>query len=327
MRFNPKARLDTRPGARRRRRRAGRRHGRRRRCGIPIPGGTQAGGGIGGVIIVILFLVLTQCIGGGGGRRRHRPRRRARHAAGSAATPSRYANCKTGADANEERRLRPRSRSRTRSSDYWAETLPDAGRHRVHAEQHRDLQRRASAPAAARRPPQVGPVLLPAPTSTIYLDTTFFDDVLEGQLGGPGGDFVEPYVARPRVRPPHPEPARHDGQGPDPAGRRPATPCASSCRPTATPACGPRRDHHRRRDRQVLIADLDRGRHPARRIDAAKAVGDDRIQQQTGQAGSTPRSMDPRLGGAAVAGSPAATRRAPSRRATPSRPPRSDVSL
>ena len=28
----------------------------------------------------------------------------------------------------------------------------------------------------------------------IYLDTTFFADVLEGQLGGQGGDFVEPYV-------------------------------------------------------------------------------------------------------------------------------------
>ena len=31
-------------------------------------------------------------------------------------------------------------------------------------------------------------------TQTIYLDTTFFDDVLEQQLGGPGGAFVEPYV-------------------------------------------------------------------------------------------------------------------------------------
>ena len=32
------------------------------------------------------------------------------------------------------------------------------------------------------------------PTRTIYLDTTFFDEVLERQLGGPAGDFVEPYV-------------------------------------------------------------------------------------------------------------------------------------
>ena len=40
---------------------------------------------------------------------------------------------------------------------------------------------------------QVGPFYCPA-DSTIYLDTTFFDSVLEQQLGGPDGGFVEPYV-------------------------------------------------------------------------------------------------------------------------------------
>ena len=40
---------------------------------------------------------------------------------------------------------------------------------------------------------QVGPFYCPA-DQQIYLDTTFFADVLEGQLGGQGGDFVEPYV-------------------------------------------------------------------------------------------------------------------------------------
>ena len=40
---------------------------------------------------------------------------------------------------------------------------------------------------------QVGPFYCPA-DGQIYLDTTFFVDVLEGQLGGQGGDFVEPYV-------------------------------------------------------------------------------------------------------------------------------------
>ena len=39
----------------------------------------------------------------------------------------------------------------------------------------------------------VGPFYCPT-DQTIYLDTTFFEDVLEGQLGGQGGDFVEPYV-------------------------------------------------------------------------------------------------------------------------------------
>ncbi len=40
---------------------------------------------------------------------------------------------------------------------------------------------------------QVGPFYCPA-DQQIYLDTSFFKDVLEGQLGGKGGDFVEPYV-------------------------------------------------------------------------------------------------------------------------------------
>jgi predicted metalloprotease len=39
----------------------------------------------------------------------------------------------------------------------------------------------------------VGPFYCPG-DQTIYLDTTFFDEVLEKQLGGPSGAFVEPYV-------------------------------------------------------------------------------------------------------------------------------------
>ena len=39
----------------------------------------------------------------------------------------------------------------------------------------------------------MGPFYCPA-DETIYQDTTFFDEVLERQLGGPSGAFVEPYV-------------------------------------------------------------------------------------------------------------------------------------
>jgi len=40
---------------------------------------------------------------------------------------------------------------------------------------------------------QVGPFYCPV-DSTIYMDTSFFDEVLEQQFGGPEGAFVEPYV-------------------------------------------------------------------------------------------------------------------------------------
>ena len=68
-----------------------------------------------------------------------------------------------------------------------------AGRHRVHPGA-------TSTPSPARVNTGCGQAPPRSARSTaradqqIYLDTTFFADVLEGQLGGQGGDFVEPYV-------------------------------------------------------------------------------------------------------------------------------------
>ena len=188
MRFNPKARLDT--------SRVGDGGGGGGTGGgpmrIPIPGGTRAGGGIGGILIIILFVVLTQCMGGGGGGL-PTPGGNGVDPQSSGSDSSRmddserYDNCKTGADANKDEDC---ARVAVENSlfNFWssefssgftpATMLTFSG---------------AVNTGCGQATSQVGPFYCP-PDQKIYLDTSFFDDVLEGQLGGQGGDFVEPYV-------------------------------------------------------------------------------------------------------------------------------------
>src|SRR5690606_33028884 len=127
---------------------------------------------------------------------------------------------------------------------------------------------------------QVGPFYCP-PDRGIYLDTTFFADVLEGQLGGQGGDFVEPYVlaheyghhvqnlmgTMGRVRTqqgPESDAVRLELQADCYAGMW--TRAAEG----TTDAEG-----------VAIFAELDRG-DISEALDSAKAVGDDRIQQRSG---------------------------------------------
>ncbi len=125
-----------------------------------------------------------------------------------------------------------------------------------------------------------GPFYCPARDDMqVYLDTTFFEDVLEDQLGGSGGDFAEAYVlaheyghhvenltghlARVRTQ-----------QGPKSDAVR--VELMADClggmwaghATTAEDADG-----------NVLILELDRS-DITEAIDAAKAVGDDKIQQR-----------------------------------------------
>jgi len=196
MRFNPKARLDT-----SRVQDSGRGGGGGGRGGgmgggqmrLPIPGGTKAGGGIGGLLILLLIFVVSQCSGvditGGGGPSATTDT--AIDTSRVAGDAGRYAGCRTGADANDDVDC---ARIAVENSlfDYWTDTLP--------AESDTAFQPAtmltftgAVNTGCGQATSQVGPFYCP-PDSSIYLDTTFFDDVLERQLGGPDGGFVEPYV-------------------------------------------------------------------------------------------------------------------------------------
>ncbi len=186
MKFNPKARLDTsRVGD------AGRSGGGRGGNGsrIPIPGGGRAaGGGIVGVIIaVIIFVIASQggggglgdALGGGGG---------ATLDAAKFTDTGRYADCKTGADANDSADC-ARVAVENSLTGFWADELGSRFRPEDRVVTFQGSINTGCGGASS----DVGPFYCPG-DETIYLDDAFFDDVLVGSLGGPKGAFVEPYV-------------------------------------------------------------------------------------------------------------------------------------
>jgi predicted metalloprotease len=181
MRFNPKARLDTGQVSD-----SGGGGGSR----LPIPGGAAAGGGLGGLLILLLFIAV-QVLGGGGDG----------GGAGGGLDPSqvqdaggdtdRYARCKTGADANESPDC-ARVAVVNSIQDYWDRELPDAAGVEYAPAPTRTFTGQVST-GCGQASSQVGPFYCPQ-DDTVYLDTGFFDEVLEKQLGGPDGGFVEAYV-------------------------------------------------------------------------------------------------------------------------------------
>ena len=272
MRFNPKARLDTsRIGE-------GGRGGGGGPMRLPLPGGARAGGGIGGLLIIVLLIVLTQCVGGGGGGLPS-PDSGSQGGfdqggtdASRMADGERYADCRTGQDANEDVDC---ARVAVENSlfGYWSATLPEQSDTGFQPATMLTF-RGAVGTACGQASSQVGPFYCPA-DSRIYLDTTFFADVLEGKLGGQGGDFVEPYVLA------------HE------YGHHVQNLMGTMCRVRTQQ--GPRSDAVRLElqadcyagmwtrdasDGDGLLVGLDRG-DIDEALDSAKAVGDDRIQQRT----------------------------------------------
>ncbi|QZY27607.1 KPN_02809 family neutral zinc metallopeptidase [Nocardioides coralli] len=188
MRFNPRARLDT-----GRMRDTGGRGGSRGGGGgavrIPVPTGAKAGGGAVGLLVILLLVVLTQCVGGSRGGL-PLPDDRLDLSRVSGADSNRYANCRTGADANTDRDC-ARVAVENSLTDYWSEQLPASVEFRPEGVMQTFTG--SVSTGCGQATSQVGPFYCPVDEG-IYLDTTFFREVLERQLGGPGGDFVEYYV-------------------------------------------------------------------------------------------------------------------------------------
>ncbi len=274
MRFNPKAKLDT---SRVRDSGAGSGGGGGGMDGmrIPIPGGTKAGGGVGMLLVLLLFVVLTQCVGGNSPTIPDNGLDASRM---QGTDTGRYASCQTGADANESSDC-ARVAVENSLTNYWARALPAQSDVAFQPEAGLQTFTGSVGTGCGGATSQVGPFYCPA-DQVIYLDTTFFDDVLQRQLNGPAGAFVEPYVlaheyghhiqnlmgTMGRVRTqqgPNSDAVRLELQADCYAGM-----WAKNATSTDTA------------DGQPLLVDLSDG-DIQQAIEAAKSVGDDRIQQQT----------------------------------------------
>jgi hypothetical protein len=277
MRFNPKARLDT--GQVQNRRGTGGRGGGG--FGFPVGGGggggMKVGGGIGGIIVMIVIFVLFQLMGGGGGGGTALPSGPVSDDRPVSTDSEALAGCETGQDANENPDC-ARVFVVNSIQSYWDQALPEqSNRDYVYGDTVIFSDQVSTGCGGASS--DVGPFYCP-PDQQIYLDTTFFRDMLEGQLGGQGGDFAEAYVlaheyghhvqnllgTMGRVR-------TQQGPTSDAVRLELQADCyAGMWTKFATEA--------EDANGEVFIEQLD-NQDIEEALDAARAVGDDRIQQRT----------------------------------------------
>ena len=243
---------------------------------MPLPGGTRAGGGIGGVIIIILFIVLQQCAGGGsgGGTSTGVDPQSQGSPQGLEEDSDRYASCTTGADANDDVDCARKAVAYSLEK-YWATTLREQGGTEFTPSQIITFSGAVDT-GCGQASSQVGPFYCPA-DQKVFLDTTFFKDVLEGQLGGEGGDFVEAYVLA------H-EYGHHIQNLLGTMGqvRTQQGPNSDAVRLELQADCYAGMWTRDASDGDGILLELDEG-DIAEAVDSAKTVGDDRIQEKSGQ--------------------------------------------
>ena len=225
--------------------------------------------GIGTILVIVLVVVLSQCMGvdimGGG-------------AAPSGSGDQSTANeCKTGEDANQSDACAIDLFTNS-VQNYWKQAYP--------AETGEDYQvvqtvrfEGSTDSQCGRASSEMGPFYCPN-DRLVYLDTSFFDDMLEGQLGAEGGPFAIGYVIA------H-EYGHHieDQLGVLGKIRTQKGPKSDAVRVELMADCLAgvwAKGAQETRDSQgeAIITDLTQD-DIKRAINAAEAVGDDRIQKRT----------------------------------------------
>ena len=179
MRYNPRARLD--------RSQVENRRGSGGGGGFPVGGGgggLRVGGGIGGIVILLVIFLLQSQLGGGSG------------GSGSAQDPGQTGStsldhCRTGTDANQDSDCALVADVNSIQS-FWSDALPRQG-DIGYTEADTTIFSRGIQTECGAATSDVGPFYCPV-DKHVYLDTTFFKDRLEGQLGARGGPFSQAYV-------------------------------------------------------------------------------------------------------------------------------------
>jgi uncharacterized protein len=266
MRYNPKARLD--------RSQMEVRSGGGSGGGMRFPmggggSGMRVGGGIGGLIIVIIIVLLQTQLGGGSDT--SSPGTQGRDATAS------LDQCRTGDDANQDPDCALLADVNSIQS-FWSEALPQQTG-KSYQEATTTVFSGSTGTGCGNATADVGPFYCPV-DKHVYLDKTFFKDMLQGQLGARGGPFSEAYVLA------H-EYGHHvqDLLGTLGKVRTQQGPQSDAVRLELQADCfaGVWTKHATEApdaNGQPYILDLTDD-DIARALDAARAVGDDRIQQRT----------------------------------------------
>jgi uncharacterized protein len=269
MRFNPKARIDQ---SQVENRGGGGLGGGLGGGGmrLPIPSGGGGKMGLGTIAVIVLFVILTQCTSlnvpgtGSGGT-------------GTNATGTTADSCKTGEDANNSQDCAIDLITNS-VQNYWSQAYEQQI-----GQPYQDIRTvkysGQTTSGCGTASSSMGPFYCPN-DKLVYLDTSFMQDMLQGQLGAKGGPFALAYVIAHeyghhvqdelgilgKIR-------TQQGETSDSVKTELMADCLAGAwaksAQTTTDADG-----------NKIIEDLTQD-DIARAIDAAQAVGDDRIQKQT----------------------------------------------